>query len=156
MTLRIEREQSKKKRKKKDEGAVSFVVEKLLSFIDAEAKLIGGLRRDIRPIKNELGSIKVFLKDGKKKAEEDVGVKEWIRQVRNIAYQIEDSIDQYILLHHHHYSDHNRFWRVFVKAVGHGLQLKCRHDIASTIKQIKVEIHEANRRRESHQLKSTE
>lgn len=134
------------------ESVVSFAVDKLLSFVDAEAKLIGGLPREIEAINNELGSIKAFLKDAEKRAEEDDGIKEWVRQVRNIAYQIEDSIDEYMLLHH----DRNRCLRVLVKAIACALQLKPRHNIASTIKNIKAEIHEINRRKECYQFRSTE
>lgn len=61
------------------ESVVSFVVDKLFFFVDVEVKLIGGFLREIEVINNELGSIKVFLKDVEKRVEEDDGIKEWVR-----------------------------------------------------------------------------
>ncbi|WJX31579.1 hypothetical protein P8452_19993 [Trifolium repens] len=85
------------------EIAVSLVVEQLLPLLREEAKLLRGVHKEFADIKDELESIQAFLKDADRRAvsaEGDntgEGVKTWVKQVREVAFRIEDIIDDYLI-----------------------------------------------------------
>ncbi|KAI5346939.1 hypothetical protein L3X38_014818 [Prunus dulcis] len=69
------------------ESVVCFVIEKLVSLlISTEAKLSGDVRKEVGCIRDELESIRSFLKDGDAKeaveGEMDDSIKTWVRQIR--------------------------------------------------------------------------
>ncbi|XP_052206313.1 disease resistance protein RPM1-like isoform X1 [Diospyros lotus] len=79
-------------------SVVNSVIQTLAPLIVNEAKLLSNVRRDVASIKAELESIKTFLKDADLRAETgDEIAMIWVKQVREVAYQIEDVIDEYLL-----------------------------------------------------------
>ncbi|XP_021740778.1 disease resistance protein RPM1-like [Chenopodium quinoa] len=77
---------------------VSSAIGLLYPLIHAEVSLIYGLRGEVAAIHDELSSIKILLKNAEERADEDDSVKEWVRQVRMLAHEIEDVIEEYNLL----------------------------------------------------------
>ena len=65
------------------ETAVSSLINRLLPLLTQEAKLLGGIHGEVANIKDELESIRSFLKDADAKAaaEQDIddGVKTWVK-----------------------------------------------------------------------------
>ena len=138
------------------ESAVCFVIDKLFSLLTTEARLLGGLPRELKAINNELGSIRVFLKDAEERAEEDQSVKEWVRQVRNVVYEIEDVIDQHAsLLQLQQCSFQDHCFGVLTQAIQPLKQATIRHRLANAIKGINSEIFQISRRREAFNLTET-
>ncbi|GMP78533.1 hypothetical protein CsSME_00034447 [Camellia sinensis var. sinensis] len=81
------------------ERAVSSVIQYLAPLLADEVKLLKGVRKEIVSIKVELECIHSFLEDAESRAETgDKGVKIWVKQVRQVAYWIQDVIDENILL----------------------------------------------------------
>ncbi|GMP78511.1 hypothetical protein CsSME_00034426 [Camellia sinensis var. sinensis] len=81
------------------ERAVSSVIQYLAPLLADEVKLLKGVRKEIVSIKVELECIHFFLEDVESRAETgDKGVKIWVKQVRQVAYWIQDVIDENILL----------------------------------------------------------
>ncbi|XP_052206317.1 disease resistance protein RPM1-like [Diospyros lotus] len=77
---------------------VDSVILTLAPLIINEAKLLSNVRRDVASIKAELESIKSFLKDADLRAETgDEIAMVWVKQVREVAYRIEDVIEEYML-----------------------------------------------------------
>lgn len=79
------------------ETAVNVVIDKLIPLLSDEVKLLGGVHTEIASIKEQLGLIKAYIKDADARAERaDTSslVKEWVRQVREVAYRIEDVVDE--------------------------------------------------------------
>ncbi|CAK7323866.1 unnamed protein product [Dovyalis caffra] len=65
-----------------------------------EVTLLKGIHEEVVVIKDDLEAIKAFLKDADSKAEKEginESVKVWVKQAREVAYQIEDVIDEYML-----------------------------------------------------------
>ncbi|ONI25136.1 hypothetical protein PRUPE_2G283400 [Prunus persica] len=93
------------------ESVVCFVIEKLVSLlINTEAKLSRDVRKDVGCIRDELESIRSFLKDADAKVAVqgemvDASIRTWIKQVREAAYYIEDAIDEYLLCITRHHQD---------------------------------------------------
>ncbi|XP_058068195.1 disease resistance protein RPM1-like [Magnolia sinica] len=79
------------------EGVVSFLIGKLDSFLVEEAKFLKDVSTEVRWIKDELQIMKAFLRDADARANSDAVVKTWVKQVREVAYDIEDVIDEFVL-----------------------------------------------------------
>ncbi|KAB8855504.1 hypothetical protein FH972_026776 [Carpinus fangiana] len=66
-----------------------------------EAKLLNGVHREVVGISDDLESIMCFLKDvdarAKKGGDLQYGRKVWVKQMREVAFHIEDVLDEYIL-----------------------------------------------------------
>ncbi|KAF8393980.1 hypothetical protein HHK36_020182 [Tetracentron sinense] len=78
------------------ESAVNFVLDRLVPLLELDANMLRGVRRNVEYIRDELQSIRGFIRDadGKEESEE---VKAWVNQVRDIAYDIEDTLDEFML-----------------------------------------------------------
>ena len=130
------------------EIAVTTVIEKLMSLVDEEARLLGGIHNQVEDIKIELLYIQAFLKDADAKSDTvDIshGLKTWIQDLRKTAYSMEDLIDEYML----HFANRNqnqnqnprRWFFGFPGKVARSIQkLKPRHEMASKIRDIKKKI----------------
>ncbi|GMP78452.1 hypothetical protein CsSME_00034374 [Camellia sinensis var. sinensis] len=80
------------------ERAVISVIQYLGPLLAGDVELLRGVRKEMVSIKAELERIHSFLKDAESKAETgDEGVKIWVKQVRQVAYRIQDVIDEHIL-----------------------------------------------------------
>ncbi|RCV38953.1 hypothetical protein SETIT_8G184200v2 [Setaria italica] len=73
--------------------AVKSLVSKLGSLLAQEYTLIGGVSDDIQYINDELASMQAFLNRLKQEAKHDEQRQGWMKQVREVAYDIEDCVD---------------------------------------------------------------
>ncbi|KAL7181397.1 hypothetical protein ACSBR1_040310 [Camellia fascicularis] len=122
------------------ERAVSSVFEYLAPLLTGEVELLKGVRKEIVSIKAELERIHSFLKDAESRAETgDEGVKIWVKQVRQVAYRIQDVIDEHILLV---LPKQPGLFSSLHKVTQTITRLKPRHEIASQIQDIKTTIRE--------------
>ncbi|XP_059436293.1 disease resistance protein RPM1-like [Corylus avellana] len=134
------------------ETVVTLVINELVQLIAHESKLLRGVHRDVMDIRDELESIQCFLKDANRGDLQD-GVKTWVKQVREVAYHIEDVIDEYIL----HVAQHRHQQSFIAFLHGHLFKkLKPRHDIATKIQDIKISIREIKERSERYGFSSLE
>ncbi|KAL6653935.1 hypothetical protein ACP70R_007400 [Stipagrostis hirtigluma subsp. patula] len=74
-------------------NAVKSLVNKLGSLLAQEYTLIRGVRDDIQYINDELASMQAFLSRLKRADEHDEQRQDWMKQVREVAYDIEDCAD---------------------------------------------------------------
>ena len=84
------------------ETIVGLVADHLIPLLIQGTSLLRGVYLNVLAIKHELEMIQCFLKDADRmaKAKADTtlhGVIVWVKQVREVAFQIEDVIDDYIL-----------------------------------------------------------
>ncbi|KAL7176940.1 hypothetical protein ACSBR2_030300 [Camellia fascicularis] len=122
------------------ERAVISVIQHLGPLLAGEVELLKGVRKEIISIKAELERIHSFLKDAEARADMgDKGVKIWVKQVRQVAYQIKDVIDEHILLV---LPEQPRLFSSLRKVTRMITKLKPRHEIASQIQDIKTTICE--------------
>ena len=80
------------------EIAVSSVLQQLCQFVEENGAFVTGVERDFIDIKDELESIQALVKDAETKAADEganQGIKTWLKQVREVSYQIDDVIDEY-------------------------------------------------------------
>ncbi|KAG5560898.1 hypothetical protein RHGRI_004055 [Rhododendron griersonianum] len=127
--------------------AVSSAINSTL--FSSEVKLLWNIHSEVSSIKDELESIMSFLKKADSSAElENEGAKVWVKQVRAVAYQIEDVMDEYIL----HLAENRQRcgFLCFLQELARSItELKLRHDLASQIKDIKQTIRDIKERADS-------
>ncbi|XXG80114.1 hypothetical protein AAC387_Pa09g1054 [Persea americana] len=83
------------------EAVVGFLLTKLDSFIRKNVSLLTGLETEVGEMQFELLSIKTFLASAPDSSIEEVVVDDqlqlWIKNVREVAYDIEDVLDEFTL-----------------------------------------------------------
>ncbi|KAF8370257.1 hypothetical protein HHK36_031704 [Tetracentron sinense] len=122
------------------ESVVIFVLDMLVPLLEQEVNLLRGVRREIEYIRSELQSIQGFLRDADAR-EESEEVDAWVNQVRDIAYDIEDTLDEFMLrltqLHQRH-----GFLGFLYKTAQFIRNCRAHIHITSQIHDIKVKIHD--------------
>ncbi|XP_058114375.1 putative disease resistance protein At1g50180 [Magnolia sinica] len=76
---------------------VSLVAGKLSDILLQEAIFLHGVRGEIEWMEQELKRMQSFLEDADAKQQADERVKNWVWDVRDVAYDVEDIIDVFIL-----------------------------------------------------------
>ncbi|XP_027157400.1 disease resistance protein RPM1-like [Coffea eugenioides] len=124
------------------ETVVSFVSNHLTTLLREEGSLLGGLRQEVELIKDELGHMKAFLKVAEAKEDDDPRLQEWIKQVREAAYDIEDVLDEFVLRD-----------RVSKPSILKAIKsLRARHQVASEIQSIRSRIKNISEGRQRYQV----
>ncbi|XP_078170454.1 disease resistance protein RPP13-like [Carex rostrata] len=75
------------------EGIVTFVLDKLSDAVVKEVLQIQGVGKQVETLSRELSRIKSFLKDADMMQTLNERQKNWVNEVRDVAYDIEDVID---------------------------------------------------------------
>ncbi|KAF7848125.1 hypothetical protein BT93_L2272 [Corymbia citriodora subsp. variegata] len=79
------------------ESAVTILVEKLALLFEKEVKLLKGVHKEIQLIRDEFKRMRAFLASAESSQEDDPELKEWVKQVIEVAYDTEDVLDEFIL-----------------------------------------------------------
>lgn len=77
-------------------ASVSLVVEKLCSLLIEAAVFLCEVSEQVKWVGEELTKMRSFLKDADEKQGDDERVKNWVREVRDAAYDAEDVIDTFV------------------------------------------------------------
>ncbi|XP_074568221.1 disease resistance protein Pik-2-like [Curcuma longa] len=123
---------------------------KLQKMLEEEAALLAGVEDDVRDIVAELRSIAPFLTAMSTRRNLDDQLQNWVQEVREVAYDAEDSIDEFVCrLRSTPYDE--RGVKGFLK---HSLccikSLKARHGIASDLKKVKVQVADIRTRHDRY------
>lgn len=78
------------------ESAVKILIMSIEFLLDNPGYVIGGVRHEISKVKLELESIGSFIKDAEKCKNQNEGVCVWVVQVRDVAFEAEDIIDEFL------------------------------------------------------------
>ncbi|KAG6524388.1 disease resistance protein Pik-2-like [Zingiber officinale] len=123
---------------------------KLEKMLEEEAALLAGVEDDVRYIVAELKSITSFLTAMSTRRNMDVELQNWVQEVREVAYDAEDSIDEFnCRLRSTPYSKCGvkGFFNHFLRRIK---SLKSRHVIASEIKKLKIQVEEIKKRHDRY------
>lgn len=121
------------------ECTVVFVLDKITVLLEAKVVLLQGLKHEIEYIKDELERVIAFLGVADTVEDGDAEIKVWVKQVRDVAYDIEDTIDEFMFLvpAEHQSSKFCGFlWRFFFSI----RNLKSQQRIACEIQSIKSRV----------------
>ncbi|KAK9724039.1 hypothetical protein RND81_05G043700 [Saponaria officinalis] len=79
-------------------GPIQIVLQLLVPLVQSKVSLFSNLKDDVNAIKIELQNISGYLINAEVRAEGDDAAKDWLNQVREFAFDIEDAIERYQLL----------------------------------------------------------
>ncbi|KAB2635108.1 disease resistance protein RPM1-like [Pyrus ussuriensis x Pyrus communis] len=77
-------------------AAIDLLIGKTVGILESEASCIVGVRNQVDEIKQELISMKSFLRDADGKKAHTEGEEAWVASVRDLAYDVEDMIDEFM------------------------------------------------------------
>ncbi|XP_058111984.1 disease resistance protein RPM1-like [Magnolia sinica] len=135
------------------ESAVSFLVEYLGALLVEEAQLLKGVHGEVCDIRDELDRIKSFLRDADTRQDTDQSLKTWVKQVREIASDVEDVLDKFMLGKAQEQHDSQGcidFLYILIK------QFMVHHQTASSIQDIKTRIGMITERKDAYALNRIE
>ncbi|XP_078158277.1 putative disease resistance RPP13-like protein 3 [Carex rostrata] len=139
------------------EGIVSFVLDKLSNAVVKEVLQIQGVGKQVETLSRELSRIKAFLKDADMKQIVNEREKQWVKEVRDVAYDIEDVIDNVFFLK----VPENPSRRGCSRIVGAAKKMwrKCKklpalHNLSDEMNDILARIQEINESRERFGINS--
>ncbi|KAL5999805.1 hypothetical protein ACLOJK_038091 [Asimina triloba] len=137
------------------ESAVSFLLEYLGPLLVQEVKLLKGVRGEARGIRDELDSMRCFLRDADTREESSERIKNWVRQVRAAAYETEDILDEFII-QIGQYHDARGVYGILSKVAYSIKQLKARRRIGKQIQDIRLQLSDISRRKNDYNFSRTE
>ncbi|KAH7833282.1 hypothetical protein Vadar_004749 [Vaccinium darrowii] len=79
------------------DAVVSFVVERLGDLLIEQVVFLQGVKDDVVWLRDKLEYLLCFLKDAEEKQDLDNRMRKWISDMRDVAYEAEDIIDDFIL-----------------------------------------------------------
>ncbi|KAK3001347.1 hypothetical protein RJ639_020726 [Escallonia herrerae] len=120
------------------EIAVSFLLNELAVFLHDEKSLLGGVREEAEYIRAKLEQMRAFLSVADAREERDPLLQVWIKQVRDIAYDTEDILDEFILRLANNPCD--GFFGSLYRITWYVKKIKAHHQIASKIQRIRPRI----------------
>lgn len=134
-------------------GALKPVVEKLAALLGDKYKRFKGLR-NIKSLTHELAAIDAFLTKMSEEEDPDVQDKVWMNEVRELSYDMEDCIDDFMLS----VDDKDAKPDGFIEKMKHSLgklgKMKARRRIGNQIHDLKKQITDVacrNQRYKTHQ-----
>ncbi|XP_058068504.1 putative disease resistance protein At1g50180 [Magnolia sinica] len=131
------------------EAAVSLVLGKLSNFLVHEAVFLYKVRDQVEWVERELRQMRCFLKDADAKQSSDERVKNWVADVRDVAYDAEDVIDIFILkIERQRRSGFIGFFKRFTF-----IKLWARREVGIEIERIKNKIQEISASTERYGIK---
>ncbi|KAG6731271.1 hypothetical protein I3842_01G120800 [Carya illinoinensis] len=119
--------------------AVGSLLDKLLTlFVENEVQPLRGDPEDVLNLRGELERMRAFLKVADALEESDVEFKVRVKQIREIAHETEDALDEFMLLQAHDHAD--GFYGALHKFSCCIKNMKARHRIISELQGIRSRI----------------
>ncbi|KAF8409795.1 hypothetical protein HHK36_005874 [Tetracentron sinense] len=134
------------------ESVVSFLIEKLESLLVEEAGLLRGVGSEVRDLRDEFESMRAFLRDADTRGESNEVLRAWVKQVRQVAYDTEDVLDEFLL----QMAQHSKSIAFLRKPTRPFKELKRRHQIATQIQEIKTRVRDIKERSQRYELNFSE
>ncbi|CAN1267720.1 Disease resistance protein RPM1 [Linum perenne] len=127
------------------DGAVNFLLDKLTNILHQKASLLGNVGGEVEEIKLELESMRSFIRDAERRMEMSDSIETWVRQVREVAYEVEDIVDEYL---HHSYDIMRRsgFKGFFKEVLKFPKNIASRHQIATKLQLVKAKVFDVSER----------
>ncbi|XP_014660424.1 putative disease resistance RPP13-like protein 3 [Setaria italica] len=135
-------------------GAMGSLLLKLGALLSDECRLLTKVKADVMFLKDVLESMHAFLKRMSEVEDPDEQSKCWMKEVRELSYGIEDSIDSFMFSLGCESSSKPRGFKGFVgRCLSLFTDAKTRHWNAKKIQCLKVHVVEASNRRQRYKVK---
>ncbi|KAL7187949.1 hypothetical protein ACSBR1_037900 [Camellia fascicularis] len=130
------------------ESALTFLLRKLGSLIKEELKSLGGVKGEIAFIRDELESLRAFLRVADAIEDGDPEIQAWVKQVRDVSHDTDDVLDEFMLRFAHRHHHHRGFYGAVCKIYYQIKNMKARRQIACDIQDIKTRVIDIAERRQ--------
>ncbi|OMO76916.1 NB-ARC domain-containing protein [Corchorus olitorius] len=114
-----------------DLATVNPLVERLISVLENETSSLSGLSDEIKEMKLLLMSMRSLLLDADKTGEISQREKAWVSSVRDLAYQVEDAIDEFM-----YHVNRRQQMKFFHRSLHFPKDLLVRHKVAAKLQDI--------------------
>ncbi|KAJ8648684.1 hypothetical protein MRB53_001707 [Persea americana] len=74
---------------------VQMTLEKLANHLTEEAGSIWGLKKELNKLSNTLTTIQSLLYDAEQRQVKEEALRKWLRQLKDVAYDVEDVLDEF-------------------------------------------------------------
>ncbi|KAF7111950.1 hypothetical protein CFC21_111902 [Triticum aestivum] len=139
-------------------GAMTTLLPTLAGLLKEEYDLHKNTRGEIRFLKAELESMETALlkiSEAPLDQQPDVQVKLWAKEVRELSYEIEDSVDKFLVrLDRRAQKNPHSFMGFIHKSIDLMTKAKIRHKMGTEIKDIRSRIKEVSERRDRYKVDS--
>lgn len=133
-------------------GVMNSLLGKLSTLLDKEYTKHKNVEKDVMFLQRELPSMEAVLQKHAMQDELDVQLKAWVSELRELAYDIENSIDAF-MVRIEHYSDESAGIKGFMSKKIHKLKkLRCHHKFSAVFLELKERVVEANERRRRYEV----
>lgn len=133
------------------ETALQFVLQKLNYWIAQEQQLFGGLRPAIKDIRDELECMTEFIREADA-GEDNDDTKAWMRQLREIAYDIEDHLEDYTF--HFGQPQGDQYFGMLRRSLHNLKHWSCWHRMATELQEIKSRVRSISGRRKTYEFRT--
>ncbi|KAF7081517.1 hypothetical protein CFC21_099188 [Triticum aestivum] len=134
-------------------GALRSVLEKLATLLADKYKCYKGVHGEIQFLTDELAAMHAFLLKMSEEEEPDEQDKEWVNAVRELSYDMEDSIDDFM----QGVGDNDNKPDGFLEKIKHSLRklgkMKSRQQIGNEIQDLKKQIIEVGKRNQRYKTR---
>ncbi|KAJ0986952.1 hypothetical protein J5N97_005308 [Dioscorea zingiberensis] len=134
---------------------MQFILEKLEYLLVSEEQLLSGVSTGVEDIQAELDSIRLILRKSDICQEND-SMRTWISQLREISYDIEDVLEDFMLHFGTHHGHGHGFIGFLHKKFHYVTHLGARHRIANAIQEIKTNVGNISTRRNMYDINLTD
>ncbi|CAN6226338.1 unnamed protein product [Urochloa humidicola] len=134
-------------------GLMGPVLGKLTSLIEKNYTELKNVRKKLEQLRKELMDINIALEKYAAMESPDVQVKAWVAEMRELAYDMEDSIDTFS--HHvdHEPANTTRFKSFFRKKIQKLKRLHYRYRFSEEVKELLANVKAAEERRKRYKIK---
>ncbi|KAF7081673.1 hypothetical protein CFC21_085591 [Triticum aestivum] len=127
-------------------GVLIPVLGKLSTLLGNEYKRFKGVRKEIRSLTHELGAMEAFLLKMSEEEDPDSRDKVWMNEVRELSYDMEDAIDDFMQSVDDKDEKPNGFIEKIKNSLGKLGKMKARRRIGKEIQDLKKQIVEVGDR----------
>ncbi|KAM0877077.1 hypothetical protein ACQ4PT_035730 [Festuca glaucescens] len=131
-------------------GALKPVMWKLCALLGDEYNYFKGVRKDVKSLTHELAAMDAFLMKMSEEEDPDEQDKVWMNEVRELSYDMEDCIDDFM----QSLDDKDTKPDGFIEKIKHSLgKMKARHRIGNEIHDLKKQIIEVGERNQRYKTR---
>ena len=130
-------------------GVMKPLLSKLTKLLEEEYVKLKGVRKQIKFLRDELSTMSPTLEMLADAEELNPQMTAWRDKLRELAYDLEDCIDAFMVRVDHEHDGHSGFIKRFFRKLK---KLKPRHEIAKQIQDLKASVIEASERHKRYQL----